>query len=164
MWVRISAPNNSRLTFFTLICCKNGFVCLKRPKINEKRPRMAHLKNKMNNFRWMILYLCKCLSYVPHNRRGSLSVNYNNNVKNNIVNVLALWGNWGPACSSNAKSLSYKLILKSKMHMSKQPHCLYRIWSCRKTGYSYWQKNNKTIESHSTGRGLDNTKTMASWD
>ena len=24
------------MTFFTLICCKNCIVCLKRPKINEK--------------------------------------------------------------------------------------------------------------------------------
>ena len=24
------------MTFFALICCKNGIVCLKRPKINEK--------------------------------------------------------------------------------------------------------------------------------
>ena len=23
-------------TFFTLVCCKNGIVCLKRPKINKK--------------------------------------------------------------------------------------------------------------------------------
>ena len=31
------------LTFFTLICCKNCIdVCLKRPKINEKRPGLAH--------------------------------------------------------------------------------------------------------------------------
>ena len=29
--------------FFTLICSKNCFdVCLKRPKINEKRPELAH--------------------------------------------------------------------------------------------------------------------------
>ena len=25
--------------FFTFICCKNGKVCLKRPKINEKEAR-----------------------------------------------------------------------------------------------------------------------------
>ena len=30
------------LTFFKLICCKNCIdVCLKRPKINEKRPGLA---------------------------------------------------------------------------------------------------------------------------
>ena len=29
--------------YFTLICCKNCIdVCLKRPKINEKRPGLAH--------------------------------------------------------------------------------------------------------------------------
>ena len=31
--------------FFTLICCKNCVNYLKRPKINKKRPRMAHLIN-----------------------------------------------------------------------------------------------------------------------
>ena len=31
-------------TFFTLNCCKNYIVCLKRPKINKKRPGLAHLK------------------------------------------------------------------------------------------------------------------------
>ena len=31
--------------FFTLICCKNCHVCLKKPKINKKRPWIAHLKN-----------------------------------------------------------------------------------------------------------------------
>ena len=30
--------------FFTLICCKNWIVCLKRPKINKKRLGLAHLK------------------------------------------------------------------------------------------------------------------------
>ena len=28
--------------FFTLICCKNRIVCLKRLKINKKRPGLAH--------------------------------------------------------------------------------------------------------------------------
>ena len=28
--------------FFTLISCKVCIVCLKRPKLNKKRPRMAH--------------------------------------------------------------------------------------------------------------------------
>ena len=35
-WVRIPAPDTG-WTFFTLICCKNCIVCLKRPKINEKK-------------------------------------------------------------------------------------------------------------------------------
>ena len=31
------------LAFFTLICCKNCIdVCLKRPKINKKRPGLAY--------------------------------------------------------------------------------------------------------------------------
>ena len=29
--------------FFTLICYKNWIVCLKRPKINKKKPWLAHL-------------------------------------------------------------------------------------------------------------------------
>ena len=29
---------------FALIYCKNCNVCLKRPKINKKRPGLAHLK------------------------------------------------------------------------------------------------------------------------
>ena len=34
--VRIPAPYTG-WTFFTLICCKNCIVCLKRPKMNEKK-------------------------------------------------------------------------------------------------------------------------------
>ena len=38
-WIRIPAPNTGRI-FFTYICCKNcNDVCLKRPKINDKRGR-----------------------------------------------------------------------------------------------------------------------------
>ena len=34
--------------FFTCICCKNcNDVCLKRPKINKKRPGLAHFFKKM---------------------------------------------------------------------------------------------------------------------
>ena len=37
------------LTFFTLICCKNCIdVCLKRPKINEKRTGLANFLKKKN--------------------------------------------------------------------------------------------------------------------
>ena len=37
-------------TFFTLNCCKNYIVCLKRPKINKKRPWLDHcLKNICRN-------------------------------------------------------------------------------------------------------------------
>ena len=32
--------------FFTLTCCKNCIVCLKRPKINEKRPGSIFKKDK----------------------------------------------------------------------------------------------------------------------
>ena len=36
-WVRIPVPYTGwTWYFFTLICCKNCIVCLKRPKINEK--------------------------------------------------------------------------------------------------------------------------------
>ena len=31
--------------FFTLICCRNCIVCLKRPKINEKEARVGPFKN-----------------------------------------------------------------------------------------------------------------------
>ena len=34
------------MTFFTFICCKNSIVCLKRPKIIEKRPGLAHFKKE----------------------------------------------------------------------------------------------------------------------
>ena len=35
------------MTVFTLICCKNCIdVCLKRPKINKKRPGLAHFFKK----------------------------------------------------------------------------------------------------------------------
>ena len=40
-WVWILAPDTGR-TFFHINCCKNCFVCLKRPKINEKEAMMAH--------------------------------------------------------------------------------------------------------------------------
>ena len=33
--------------FFTLICCKNCIVCFNRPKINEKRPGLAHFLKKV---------------------------------------------------------------------------------------------------------------------
>ena len=32
------------MTFFTFICCKNSIVCLKRPKIIEKRPGLAQVR------------------------------------------------------------------------------------------------------------------------
>ena len=38
LWVRIPSPYTGWTLghFFTLICCKNCIVCLKKPKINEK--------------------------------------------------------------------------------------------------------------------------------
>ena len=33
--------------FFAYICCKNSIVCLKRPKINKKRPGLAHFKKEV---------------------------------------------------------------------------------------------------------------------
>ena len=38
--------------FFTLICCKNYIVCLKRPKINEKRQGLANFFKKKNSLIW----------------------------------------------------------------------------------------------------------------
>ena len=35
------------MAFFTMICCENCIVCLKRPKINDKEPRVAHFFKKM---------------------------------------------------------------------------------------------------------------------
>ena len=43
-WVQIPVPNTG-WTFFTLVCCKNCNVCLKRPKINEKEAGDGQLKN-----------------------------------------------------------------------------------------------------------------------
>ena len=44
--VRIPAPNTGWTFghFFTLICCKNCIVCLKRPKINEKEAGVGPFK------------------------------------------------------------------------------------------------------------------------
>ena len=38
--------------FYALICCKNCIVCLKRAKLNVKRPGLAHLLNliKLQSF------------------------------------------------------------------------------------------------------------------
>ena len=35
---------------FTLICYKNCIVCFKRPKINEKRPELAHFKKNKGRY------------------------------------------------------------------------------------------------------------------
>ena len=56
-WVRIPAPYTG-WTFFTSICCKKINVCLKRPKINEKRPGLAHFflkKNEINQKEAMVV-------------------------------------------------------------------------------------------------------------
>ena len=45
-WVRIPVLYTG-WTFLILISC-NKQLCLKRPKINEKRPGLAHLKNNNN--------------------------------------------------------------------------------------------------------------------
>ena len=49
LWVRNPRPaiHWMGMPFFTLICCKNCFVCLKRPKINEKEAGLAHLKKPL---------------------------------------------------------------------------------------------------------------------
>ena len=44
-WVWIPAPDTGwTWHFFTLICCKNCIVCLKRPKINEKEAEVGPRK------------------------------------------------------------------------------------------------------------------------
>ena len=45
LWVQIPAPYTG-WTFLHIICCKNCNVCLKRPKINKKRPWLAHFFKK----------------------------------------------------------------------------------------------------------------------
>ena len=50
-WVRFPAQDTGwTWHFFTLICCKNCIVCLKRPKINEKEARVGPFfkKNQSN--------------------------------------------------------------------------------------------------------------------
>ena len=49
--------------FFTLICCKNCIVCLKRPKINKKEADVGPFFKKKNFiFKWTIpsflVYFC----------------------------------------------------------------------------------------------------------
>ena len=50
-WVEIPAPYTG-WTFYTLICCKNCFVCLKRPKINEKEAGVGPFLKKRVPCRW----------------------------------------------------------------------------------------------------------------
>ena len=58
-WVRILAPNTDG-HFVTYICCKNcKNVCLKRPKINDKRGRGWHLKKAQLSHRF---FCCNLLS------------------------------------------------------------------------------------------------------
>ena len=47
-WVWIPAPYTGWTfgNFFTLICCKNCIVCLKRPKTNKKEAGVAHFYKK----------------------------------------------------------------------------------------------------------------------
>ena len=46
LWVRIPVPDTG-WTFFPIYCCKNCNVCLKRPKINNKRGReLSIFKNR----------------------------------------------------------------------------------------------------------------------
>ena len=54
-WVRILALYTG-WTFFTLICCKNCTVCLKRPKINEKGPGLTHFLKRIwyGQKEWML--------------------------------------------------------------------------------------------------------------
>ena len=48
LWVRIPEPYTG-WTFFTLICCKNYIVCLKRPKINVKEAGVGPIFLKKHN-------------------------------------------------------------------------------------------------------------------
>ena len=42
------------VTFFTLMCCKNCTVCLKRPKINKKEARVGPFKHIFNAETYML--------------------------------------------------------------------------------------------------------------
>ena len=57
------------MTFFTLICCKNCIVCLKKTKINKKEAGMAHILKKSQ------LYLLFCsISFSADDHRPSRDV------------------------------------------------------------------------------------------
>ena len=47
--------SQQRMDIFTFICCTNCNVCLKRPKINKKRPRIAILKKEMDRNKYFHL-------------------------------------------------------------------------------------------------------------
>ena len=53
----IPAPD-SECTFFTLNCCKNCNVCLKRPKLNEKEARNALFKKQHFKLKFSTTCLC----------------------------------------------------------------------------------------------------------
>ena len=83
-WVRIPAPDTG-WTFFTLICCKNCIVCLKRPKIKtKKRPGLAQFL-KINvlykSCWWTDSNLCPLVAEAAH------SANFDTTTALNNVNV-----------------------------------------------------------------------------
>ena len=47
--------SQQRMDIFTFICCTNCNVCLKRPKINKKRPRIAILKKELDRNKYFHL-------------------------------------------------------------------------------------------------------------
>ena len=75
MWVRIPAPDTV-WTFFTLICCKNCNVCLKRPKINEKKkPGKTHFLKKNYHIYYVIFCYAYPLSHCFNLSKANLTVN-----------------------------------------------------------------------------------------
>ena len=57
LWVRTLVPYTG-WTFFTFICCNYWTVCLKRPKINEKRGRgRTFLKNNTIQPIWLLIVI-----------------------------------------------------------------------------------------------------------
>ena len=61
-WVQIPGPY-AGWTFFTYICCKNcNDVCLKRPKINDKRGRGRPIFLKKSLKPYQRLFLCRYLA------------------------------------------------------------------------------------------------------
>ena len=92
-WVRIPAPDTG-WKIFTLICCKNGIVCLKRPKINKKEAGHGHFfeKNTIERFCWEFFRLGGAKSWLKGEERIWC---FNNKTQLNLI----LWIDW------NAKRL-----------------------------------------------------------
>ena len=66
-WVRNLAPYTGS-TFFTLIFCKNGIVCLKSLKINEKDAGVGPFFTNLNSY-----YLRQRTLTIPRGKGDSMT-------------------------------------------------------------------------------------------